>query len=113
MLAVVGNILAVTDPSTVSTGFNPITLIDYGVLGVVIVAILLGYLWPKPSVERLIEDKQKAEEQRDAANKVLTEQVMPALVEATNIMSSLRPIIEDATFELRQTRTGDGRGRDR
>jgi hypothetical protein len=58
--------------------------LNYGVLGLLVVAIFFGWVWPKPSVDRLIverdrliEEKVRAEEQRDAAIAIAQEQIVP------------------------------------
>lgn len=92
---------------------GPFSFEVYGVLGVVVAALLTGVLWAKPSVDRLIRDKDqaverllkdkgKAEEQRDAMSAVLTDKVLPALIESNQLMTGLKPVLEDAVRELRR-----------
>lgn len=39
-----------------STGSEPVEWLQYGALGLVIVALLLGWLWPKPAVDRMLRE---------------------------------------------------------
>lgn len=88
-------------------GAGPLEFVQYGVLGLVIVALLLGWLWAKPAVDRLLQDrdlqradKEKAEAQRDALLKVYEDKIMPALVESTMVTAALRPVLEEVVRAL-------------
>lgn len=58
---------------------DPTQLIQFGVLGIILMLILVGWLWAKPSVDRLIADKERAEAQRDALVEIYQGEVIPAL----------------------------------
>jgi hypothetical protein len=60
---------------------DPTSLIQFGVLGVILMLVLFGFLWAKPSVDRLIADKEKAEQQRDDLMETFQTQVIPVLAE--------------------------------
>ena len=62
-----------------SSGQSPLDFLQYGVLGLVIVAILFGWLWAKPSVDQLKADKDKTEVQRDALIDAYETQIIPVL----------------------------------
>lgn len=64
-----------------SSGQSPLDFLQYGVLGLVIVAILFGWLWAKPSVDQLKADKDKTEVQRDALMDAYETQIIPVLAE--------------------------------
>lgn len=64
-----------------SSGQSPLDFLQYGVLGLVIVAILFGWLWAKPSVDQLKADKGKTEVQRDALIDAYETQIIPVLAE--------------------------------
>jgi hypothetical protein len=49
------------------------------VIGIILLLSLFGYIWFKPSIDRLIADKEKAETQRDALVAVYETQVIPVL----------------------------------
>lgn len=65
--------------SSASSGQGIFEFIQYGVLGLVVVGLLLGWIWAKPAVQRLIEDKEKAENQRDTLIQTYETQVIPLL----------------------------------
>jgi hypothetical protein len=99
----------VTVPDTSSsgifgTGFNPLTLLNFGVLGILVALLLFGWLWPKHAVDDLKKDKAKAEERSDAMIKAWQEQVLPALVASNAALTAIKPVIEDAVDVLWQTR---------
>jgi hypothetical protein len=76
-----------------ASGIDPImTLVQYGALGLVVIALLAGWLWAKPAVEQLRRDKDKAEAQRDKLIELMTTQVIPVIgdsVRATGYMSDV------------------------
>lgn len=84
---------------------SPLEFVQYGVLGLVIAALLLGWLWAKPAVDRILIDKEKAEGQRDALLQVYEEKIMPALVESTQVTAALRPVMEEVVRALEEIRT--------
>lgn len=43
----------------VDTGTEPVEWIQYGALGMVVVGLLTGWLWPKPAVERLLAENER------------------------------------------------------
>lgn len=81
-----------------------LSFLQYGVLGLVIVALLLGWLWAKPAVERIITDKEKAEQARDDLMKVQEEKVLPALLEQTGVTRSLIPVMQEVVRLLEEHR---------
>jgi hypothetical protein len=89
-------ITALVNVDSNAATFNPLDYLQYGALGLVIVALLTGYLWTKPSVERLVEDKKRAEEQRDAIFKTFQEQVIPLMASSTESIKAVIPVIRDA-----------------
>lgn len=75
-------------------------LLQYGIPGLVIAALLLGFLWAKPAVDRLITDKERAENQRDELLRVYEEKMLPALADSIVITRDLKPVIQDVTATL-------------
>lgn len=87
--------------------------LNYGVLGLVVVAILTGLLWARPSVERvlaerdahlaslteerdrLIEEKARAEEQRDAAISIAQDKIVPLLTSFNATTQTLIPLLQE------------------
>lgn len=47
-----------------SSTATPVEWFQYGVLGGVLVSLIIGWLWPKPPVDRIIEDKERLLEER-------------------------------------------------
>lgn len=63
-----------------ATTFDPASaLVNFGVLGVVLLLLLMGWLWAKPSVDRLLKDYDRVVEQRDYWIKVVSTDVIPLL----------------------------------
>lgn len=79
-------------------------LLRYGIAGFVIAALLLGLLWAKPAVDRLIRDKEKAEAQRDDLLRVYEEKMLPALTDSIVITRDLKPVIQEVTTVLAQVK---------
>lgn len=79
-------------------------LFQYGVPGIVIAALLVGLLWAKPAVDRLIRDKEKAEQQRDDLLRVYEEKMLPALADSIIVTRDLKPVIQEVSTILVQVR---------
>lgn len=78
-------------------------LLNFGVLGLFVIAIMTGLLWAKPQVERLIKDKETAEAQRDELLKAMQEQVIPALAEVQSTVVPALTLISSEMKSLRDT----------
>lgn len=96
---------AAANESTDLVGF----LLRYGIAGFVIAALLLGLLWAKPAVDRLIRDKEKAESQRDELLRVYEEKMLPALTDSIVVTRDLKPVIQEMTTVLAQVKNELGR----
>lgn len=70
--------------------------VQYGVLGGVVVCMMFGLLVPKPTVDRILADKQRAEDQRDALTASFQSTVIPALVEFNRTAETLIPLLQQA-----------------
>lgn len=79
-------------------------LFQYGVPGLVIAALLLGLLWAKPAVDRLITDKERAEHQRDELLRIYEEKMLPALADSIVVTRDLKPIMQDVANTLAQVK---------
>lgn len=96
-------LLAQTAEESGSTDIVSI-LFQYGIPGLVIAALLLGLLWAKPAVDRLIVDKERAERQRDELLRVYEEKMLPALADSITVTRDLRPILQEVSATLAQVK---------
>lgn len=75
---------------------DPTALIQFGVLGVILMLVLFGFLWAKPSVDRIIADKEKAENQRDALMETFQNQVIPFLSEVKDhVVPGINKVLDE------------------
>lgn len=96
---------------------NPFDFLQYGVLGLVIAALLLGWLWAKPSVDQLKADKSAVEAQRDALIEAYETQVIPVLTDVqrefvpatSGVADAIRTLRADAAEERKELRKEVGR----
>lgn len=91
--------------------FDPTNWINFGVTGVVIVALVFGWLWPRPGVEQLKEQAridreraEKAEAQRDQAYEVAQDKILPLLNQFVGTMGTLIPLLQDLVAHRRDDR---------
>lgn len=70
--------------------------------GSVVMLALLGYVWFKPGVDRLVADKEKAEAQRDALIEAYQEEIIPALRDATVGSARVAQVAEEASRTNRE-----------
>lgn len=87
-----------------ASGGTPLDFVQYGVLGLIIVALLLGWLWAKPSVDQLRADKERAEAQRDALMLTMQEKVLPALAQSSQVNEAMRPVLVEVVKALEEHR---------
>lgn len=63
----------------VDTGTDPTEWIQFGALGLVVLALLTGWLWAKPAVDRILEEnrvlREQLHEQRDRQAEALIAEV--------------------------------------
>lgn len=97
-------ILAQAD--SLSTAITP--WLNLGVTGLVILSLLTGWLWTRPSVDKLqeekqraVEEKQRAEAQRDAMALVLQEKLLPVVGDFISTTRALLPVLQ----QLQQLQT--------
>lgn len=98
---------------TVAVAGDPTDLIQFGVVGVILMLILFGFLWAKPAVDRLIADKERAEAQRDALVETYQKEIIPVLglaargtEKAVTVIEETRPILVEVRTLLRQKGAG-------
>lgn len=110
---------------TAQAAGSPLDFATYGIAGLVIVALLLGWMWPKPSIDRLVKDHEReladlrrdhdrVVGQRDALFRMTEDKVIPALTQSNAITSALQPVLEDVVRALEEVRLAaePQRGRD-
>jgi hypothetical protein len=78
------------------------TWVNFGVLGLVVLALLTGRLWTKPSVDRLLEEKNRAVEerkeadaQRDAMAALLQDRLLPVVSDFVATTRALMPVLQE------------------
>lgn len=81
---------------------DPVTWINFGVLGLLFVAAILGFIYFKPSVEkmleerdRLIKERDKMADQRDAMSSVLQEKLLPIVSDFVSTTRALLPVLQE------------------
>lgn len=85
---------------------DPVTWINFGVLGLLALGLITGWLWPKHAVERIIKEKEKAEAQRDAMAQVLQDKLLPVVGDFITTTHVLLPVLQEMH---RQRLYGDSR----
>lgn len=77
-------------------------LLNFGVLGVIVVLALSGFIWFKPSVDREIKKNDKVEAQRDKLLDVHENTTLPVLKDVNDKLIPLATQIRDELHELRR-----------
>jgi hypothetical protein len=103
-------------------------ILNYGVLGVAVVLFVLRIVVPRSAVDdakaqarsdlldenhRLIDEKRRAEEQRDEALRVARDQMVPLLSQFTAATGSLMPILQELVRDREGRRRDPGQGQRR
>lgn len=88
--------LVAGDPTEVTTWLN------FGVLGLVVLSLITGWLWTRPSVDRLVQEKERAiaerdraQAQRDAMAQVLQEKLLPVVTEFITTTRAILPVLQE------------------
>lgn len=81
---------------------DPVTWINFGALGLVVIGLITGWLWTKPSVDRLtaerdraLADREKAEAQRDAMAQVLQDKLLPVVGDFVTTTRAFMPMLQE------------------
>lgn len=69
-------------------------LIQYGALGVVLIGLLLGWLWPRPAVDRLLQDKDRVIAERDRMIAEHTARIDTLAAEVRELRSEIHDLAE-------------------
>ena len=91
--------------------------LNYGVLGLLVLAIFFGWVWAKPAVDRiiaerdaaverliaerdrLIQERARAEQQRDAALAIAQDKIVPLLTSFVSTSQTLIPLLQELVRE--------------
>lgn len=86
-------------------------LANYGALGVIVILFATGLIYPKPTVDRVISERDRAESQRDAMAADMLERVAPLLERAVDALkardqseSDVREVLVDVRRMLERDR---------
>lgn len=88
--------LVVVGQTTNDPGSIVLQWVQYGVLGGVVICMMFGWLVPKQTLDRVLADKQRAEDQRDALTASMQTTYIPALVDFTHTTETLIPLLQQA-----------------
>lgn len=80
--------------NSTDTTLSPLTWVNFGVLGLVLAAVIAGKLWAWPAVKQLLLDKEKVEKQRDDLLDSMTSSILPALNDFTTVTKVLLPTLQ-------------------
>lgn len=70
-------------------GDQIIQLVNYGVLGIIVIGAATGFVEFKPSVTRLVRDNDRQHAQIESLVKTYEERVIPVLVSANEMLARL------------------------
>ena len=63
--------------------------VQFGVTGLVIIGFLTGHIWPKPAVNKLLEDNALLRTQRDELIKLHQAETIPTLAKTNELLGRL------------------------
>ena len=91
-------IVAAGDPSNFA---DPINWIQWGVLGLVVLGFLTGWIHPRSTIERvekerdrLLAERDKADDQRDAMAETFQKELLPVLTKFLTTTEALLPLLQ-------------------
>jgi hypothetical protein len=84
------------DPSGlwIAAQADPVLFAQYGILGIVVIGFVSGWLWAKPSVDRLQRDLDVAIQRLDERNRFDREVVVPAITSNSNQLEEVAEVIK-------------------
>lgn len=71
---------------------TPLDFATYGISGAVIAALLLGWIWPKPAVDRILEGEARAIARAESLEATVKDQVVPILSEVARATGQGGPL---------------------
>lgn len=75
-----------------AAALTPLDFASYGISGVVIGALLLGWIWPKPAVDRILEGEARAIARAETLEATVKDQVVPILSEVARATGQGGPL---------------------
>jgi hypothetical protein len=82
---------------------GPVDLLQtFGLPGLIIALMLMGWLWAKPAVDDLKDRTKRAEDQRDQMLKVYEDMIIPKLVATDEVLTSMKPVLLDVVRAVEQ-----------
>jgi hypothetical protein len=78
----------------IAAGTDPLLFAQYGILGVVVIGFISGWLWAKPSVDRLQRDLDVAIQRLDERNRFDREVVVPAITSNSDQLEEVVEVIK-------------------
>lgn len=119
--------IAAADTTPTSTAFDdPLTWINFGVLGILVFLLLTGWLWSKPSVERidaenkrLVVERDNAIAKQDAVTTMVQDKLLPLISDMLAAGKSLPTFVEIQRLQQiildldRHLQRGEDRGPER
>lgn len=102
LFALLAFIFAQGETGSTSLTGNPIfdALMSFGPIGIVLILAALGYVWFKPGVDQLVEDKKLLQASNNDYADLFRDQVIPLLGEAARSMSTMATSLEAATAHI-------------
>lgn len=85
-----------------SSGLDSVTTwVNFGVLGLVVLSLITGWLYTKPSVDKIMEERdrvirerEKSDAQRDAMANILQEKLLPVVGDFIATTRALLPVLQ-------------------
>jgi hypothetical protein len=68
---------------------NPLTFAQFGVLGLVVVGFMLGWIWAKPAVDRLQHDLDRALADLRRLEELDREVIIPAITRSSELIQRI------------------------
>lgn len=91
-------LLAVGDVAPAGTSVDPLSFIQYGILGIILIMLLTGWLWAKPAVEDM--QKRHAEER-----KLWEERILPMMQSIAKSLEDNNGVVSNNTREVAELAT--------
>lgn len=63
-----------------------ISWVQYGVLGLVVVAFIGGWIWARPAVDRLVKELDEVKLQLSEQNRWVRDIIVPAITESNDLL---------------------------